>query len=104
MSAVVRAERATRTWLTGGTGLLIVAAAFAMMAWAAPSPAHARPQHGTTPAASVASVTSVKAQLESQVWTGAAVEPGSPAVLTRIAGRPCPVRRPAAGARTAQRG
>jgi len=88
MSAVVRAERATRTWLTGGTGLLIVAAAFAMMAWAAPSPAHARPQHGTTPAASVASVTSVKAQLESQVWTRPAVEPGSPAVRTRSAARP----------------
>jgi hypothetical protein len=88
MTAVVRAERATRTWLTGGTGLLIVAAAFAMMAWAAPSPAHARPQHGTTPATSVASVTSVKAQLESQVWARPAVEPGSPAVRTRSAARP----------------
>jgi len=32
MTAVVSAERATRTWLTGVTGLLIVATAFVMMA------------------------------------------------------------------------
>ena len=85
MSAVVRAERATRTWLTGGTGLLIVAAAFAMMAWAAPSPAHARPQHRPMPAASVASVT---VQLESRVWARPAGESVSPSVRTRSAARP----------------
>ena len=81
MTAVVGAERATRTWLTGATGLLIVAAAFVMMAWAAPSHPHERPHR---PAAS----TSVTAQLESQVWAGAAPAPGSPAARTRSAGRP----------------
>ncbi len=88
MTAVVRAERATRTWLTGATGLLIVAAAFVMMAWAAPSPAHARPQH--QPALGViASITSVTAQLESQVWAGAAGSPAwSPAVRTLSEDRP----------------
>jgi hypothetical protein len=86
MTAVVRAERATRTWLTGGTGLLIVAAAFVMMAWAAPSPAHARPQHQPVPAASITSIT---AQLESQVWAGAAGSPAwSPAVRTLSEDRP----------------
>ena len=86
MTAVVRAERATRTWLTGGTGLLIVAAAFVMMAWAAPSPAHARPQHQP---ASAASITSITAQLESQVWAGAAGSPAwSPAVRTLSEDRP----------------
>jgi hypothetical protein len=53
MTAVISAERATRTWLTGVTGLLIVAAAFVMMAWAAPSPQHVRanrpgPAHSVT--------------------------------------------------------
>jgi hypothetical protein len=65
MTAVVRAERATRTWLTGGTGLLIVAAAIVMMAWAAPSPQHARP-HRAGP------THSVTVQLDSQVRAGAA--------------------------------
>ena len=68
MSAVVSAERAARTWLTGVTGLLIVAAAFAMMAWAAPSPAQARPQRPATS-------TSVTVQLDSQVRAGAAGSP-----------------------------
>ena len=82
MTAVVSAERATRTWLTGGTGLLIVAAALAMMAGAAPSHSHARPQHRPAPAASVT------ARLESQVWAGPAGSPGSPAARSRSEGRP----------------
>jgi hypothetical protein len=82
MAAVVRAERATRTWLTGGTGLLIVAAAFVMMAWAAPAHPHAAPHRPATS-------TSITAQLDSQVWAGgAAPAPGSPAVRTPSAGRP----------------
>ena len=47
MTAVVSRERAKATWLTGVVGLLIVAAAFVMMACAAPSLAHPRP-HGAT--------------------------------------------------------
>ena len=74
MTAVVRAEHATRTWLTGVTGLLIVGAAFAMMAWAAPS---ARLHHQPAPS------TSITVQLESQVWTA-----GSPAVRTPSEDRP----------------
>ena len=76
MTAVVSTERATRTWLTGVTGLLIVAAAFILMAWAAPSPPHASPPRPATS-------TSITAQLESQV--GAA---GSPAVRTLSGDRP----------------
>ncbi|HEY6295357.1 MAG TPA: hypothetical protein VIX15_06810 [Streptosporangiaceae bacterium] len=64
MTAVVSAERAARTWLTGGTGLLIVAAAIVMMAWAAPSQ-HARP-YRPGPAHSVT------VQLESWASQGAA--------------------------------
>ena len=75
MTAVVRAEHATRTWLTGVTGLLIVGAAFAMMAWAAPS-SHASPHRPATS-------TSITVQLESQVWTA-----GSPAVRTPSEDRP----------------
>ena len=46
MTAVVSRERAKATWLTGVVGLVIVAAAFVMMACAAPALAHPRP-HGT---------------------------------------------------------
>ncbi len=81
MTAVISAERATRTWLTGATGLLIVAAAFVMMAWAAPSPPHARPHRPATS-------TSITVQLESQVWAGAAGSPGSPAARTLSGDRP----------------
>ena len=76
MTAVIRAEHATRTWLTGATGLLIVAAAFVMMAWAAPSPPHASPPRPATS-------TSITAQLESQVGVA-----GSPAVRTPSGDRP----------------
>jgi hypothetical protein len=43
MTAVVSRERAKTTWLTAVAGLLILAAAFVMMACAAPSVMHARP-------------------------------------------------------------
>ena len=42
MTAVVSRERAKATWLTGVVGLVILAAAFVMMACAAPSLAHPR--------------------------------------------------------------
>jgi hypothetical protein len=48
MTAVVSRERAKATWLGGVVGLVILAAAFVMMACAAPSLAHPRP-HGATP-------------------------------------------------------
>jgi hypothetical protein len=77
MTAVVSAEHAARTWFTGASGLLIVAAAFAMMAWAAPAHAQAQAQpHRPAPAHSV-----TVSQLESQVW------PASPGARTPIAGR-----------------
>lgn len=44
MNAVVRAERAKATWLTGAAGLLILGTAFAMMLAAAPVQAHPRAQ------------------------------------------------------------
>jgi hypothetical protein len=47
MTAVVRREHAKATWLTGATGLVILAVALVMMACAAPSLAHPRP-HGAT--------------------------------------------------------
>jgi hypothetical protein len=81
MTAVVSAQRATRTWLTGVTGLLIVAAAFVMMAWAAPSPRQARPHRAATS-------TSVTVQLDSQVRAGAAHSQRSPAVRTPSGDRP----------------
>jgi hypothetical protein len=81
MSAVVSAERAARTWLTGATGLLIVAAAFAMMAWGAPAHPHAQPQRPATPH----SVTVT--QLESRVWPGTPDPAGSPAARIPSAGR-----------------
>jgi hypothetical protein len=81
MTAVVRAEHARRTWLTGTTGLLIVAIAFAMMAWAAPSPRHAS-------AHAPGKSTSITVQLDAQVWTGTAPASGSLGVRTPSAVRP----------------
>ena len=51
MTAVVSRERAKATWLTGVAGLLILAAAFVMMACAAPSLAAPRPHAAVTRAA-----------------------------------------------------
>ena len=53
MTAVVSRERAKATWLSGVVGLVILAAAFVMMASAAPSLAHPRPHGATVPSASV---------------------------------------------------
>jgi hypothetical protein len=47
MTAVVSRERAKATWLTAAAGLLILAAAFVMMACAAPSLASPR-SHAVT--------------------------------------------------------
>ncbi len=38
MSAIVSQEHARTTWLTGAAGLLLLAAAFIMMAWTRPAP------------------------------------------------------------------
>jgi hypothetical protein len=48
MTAVVNREHAKATWLTGAAGSLTLAAAFAMMVFAAPSPSHARPHGAAT--------------------------------------------------------
>jgi hypothetical protein len=48
MTAVVNRERAKATWLTGAAGSLMLAAAFAMMVFAAPSPSHVRPHGAAT--------------------------------------------------------
>jgi hypothetical protein len=53
MTAVVSRERARATWLTGVVGLLILGAAFVMMACAAPSLAAPRPHAAVTQAAKV---------------------------------------------------
>jgi hypothetical protein len=53
MTAVVSRERAKATWLTGVVGLVILTAAFVMMACAAPSQAHQRPHGAPAQSASV---------------------------------------------------
>ena len=53
MTAIVSRERATATWLTGVIGLVILAAAFVMMACAAPSLASPRPHGAMTQSAGV---------------------------------------------------
>jgi hypothetical protein len=84
MTALVSAERAARTWLTGATGLLIVAAAVVMMVLAAPAHQHARPHRPAVPHSATVS------QLESKVWPGApaASSPTSHEARTPIVGRP----------------
>ena len=73
MTAVVSAKHAARTRLTGATGLLIVVAAFVMMAWAAPPHPHAPAHRPAAPRS--ATVTQLESHLESQAWPGA---PGGP--------------------------
>jgi len=53
MTTVVSREHANATWLTGLAGLLILAAAFVMMACAAPSLVHARGHVAVTQAARI---------------------------------------------------
>jgi type IV secretory pathway TrbD component len=81
MTAVISAERAARTWLTGATGLLIVAIALVMMAWAAPAHPHARPQRLAMPHSVTAG------QLVSAVRAGPVSPPGSPSARIPTAGR-----------------
>ena len=69
MTAVVSRERARATWLTGVVGLVILAAAFVMMACAAPSLAQPRP-HGAM--AHLASVHGSSLITESWSASGAA--------------------------------
>jgi hypothetical protein len=71
MTAVVSRERATATWLTGVVGLVILAAAFVMMACAAPSLASPRP-HGamTRPVINTANVST--SSLITRSWSASA--------------------------------
>lgn len=69
MTAVVSRERANATWLTGVAGLVILAAAFVMMASAAPSLAHPRP-HGATTQPTRVYTSSLITGSWSASWTG----------------------------------
>ena len=64
MATVVSREQARATWLTGLAGLLILVAAFVMMACAAPSLAHSRPH------AAVTQTTTVYTASLIQSWSG----------------------------------
>ena len=66
---MVSRERAKATWLSGVAGLVILAAAFVMMACAAPSLAHPRPPGATARAASVSTSSPITAS-----WTGRAAQ------------------------------
>jgi len=65
MATVVSREQARATWLTGLAGLLILVAAFVMMACAAPSLAHSRPHAAVTQTTTV-----YTASLIVQSWSG----------------------------------
>ena len=71
MTAVVSRERAKATWLSGVAGLVILAAAFVMMACAAPSLAHPRP-HGATARSASVYTSSLITRSWSARWTGPA--------------------------------
>jgi len=71
MTAVVSRERAKATWLTGIVGLVILAAAFVMMACAAPSLAHPRPHGAMAHLASVYSSSPITGSWSAR-WTGRA--------------------------------
>lgn len=71
MTAVVSREHAKATWLTGVAGLVILAAAFVMMACAAPSLARPRSDEAMTQPASV-SVSSLITASWSASWAGRA--------------------------------
>ena len=65
MATVVSREQARATWLTGLAGLLILVAAFVMMACAAPSLAHSRPHAAVTQTTTV-----YTASLVIDSWSG----------------------------------
>jgi hypothetical protein len=67
MTAVVSRERAKATWLTAAAGLLILAAAFVMMACAAPSLASPRPHSAVTEVTRVST-----SALITESWSGRA--------------------------------
>jgi hypothetical protein len=69
MTAVVSQERAKATWLTAVAGLVILAAAFVMMACAAPSLGHAR-AHGAMAQPARVSTSSLITGGWSASWTG----------------------------------
>ena len=71
MTAVVSREDAKATWLTGVVGLVILAAAFVMMAYAAPSLPHPRPHGALTQAAGVYT-SSLITESWSASWAGRA--------------------------------
>jgi hypothetical protein len=75
MTAVVRRERASATWLTAVAGLVILAASFVMMACAAPSLAHPRPRDAMAQAASV-HVSSLRTEGRPAGWAGRAGQGG----------------------------
>jgi hypothetical protein len=77
MTAVVSRERAKATWLTGVAGLVILAAAFVMMACAAPSLARPRSHEAMTQPASV-SVSSLITASWSASWAGRAGQAAAP--------------------------
>ena len=67
MTAMVSRERARATWLTGVAGVIILAAAFVMMACAAPSLAHPRPHRSVAQPASLTTSSLITAS-----WAGRA--------------------------------
>jgi hypothetical protein len=75
MTAAVSRERAGATWLTGMAGLIILAAAFVMMACAAPSLAQPRP-HGAMTRTRPASVSA--SALITGSWSASGAGPAGP--------------------------
>ena len=76
MTAIVDRKRARATWLTGAAGMLMLAAAVAMMVYAAPRP------H------SVPSVPALHDRLASWSWVTPAHQPAGPVVLRQTGTRP----------------
>ena len=79
MTAAVSREHAKATWLTGVAGLVILAAAFVMMACAAPSLAHPRP-----PAAVTQSASRYTSWLITTNWSPSGAGQGRPAGQQRV--------------------
>jgi len=76
MTAIVDRKRARATWLTGAAGMLMLAAAVAMMVYAAPRPGTDRPG----PA--------LHDRLASWSWVTPAHQPAGPVVLRQTGTRP----------------
>jgi hypothetical protein len=67
MTAVVSREQARATWVTGLAGLLILLAAFVMMACAAPSLVHSRPHAAVTQTTTVYTTSLIRS------WSGSRI-------------------------------